>query len=256
MKQIGKVKFFAEDKGFGFITCEGIDVFIHQSVSKQLRLKEGDWVVCSYEPSRKHVGKYTAVSVATLNEEKEFLKQSFQSLPEAQRKMLFQTLPVLIDEILTAHFDDGITQQVNSEVEQQVRSFDLDTVIGSITGCIYTSRRKKPGDDDSFSASVGVGAAKTEDAYIDNIMPRYSEVSYSDHGFYSCYSMEDDYNRDYRAADEARLPTLVEEVKQKFRLAYNHEDHHKYLVVAKLEAIKQQARRDLFVHGTTKPTFS
>lgn len=252
MKQIGKVKFFAADKGFGFITCENSDVFVHQSACDKLTLKEGDWVVCTVEPSRKHTGKHTATSVSSIIAEKEYLKSSLHALPELQRKMLFQWHPDIISEVVDNYVTKDIIQQLSAETEQIVRSFDLEKVVASITGGISTSRRKKPGDDDSFSAWIGIGATKTDDAYVDQVMPRYSENTYSDSGFYSCYSMEDDYNRDCRPGDEARLPVLIEDLKQKFRLAYSSEEHYNHLISKKIELFKKEVRHDLYNHGTTE----
>jgi CspA family cold shock protein len=49
----GKIKFFNEDKGFGFITTEdGKDVFVHASGLKQ-KVKEGDDVTFEIEEGKK-----------------------------------------------------------------------------------------------------------------------------------------------------------------------------------------------------------
>lgn len=55
MPATGKVKFFNEDKGFGFITSpDGDDVFVHVSnISSGNTLKEGQSVTYETAPGRK-----------------------------------------------------------------------------------------------------------------------------------------------------------------------------------------------------------
>lgn len=55
MPTTGKVKFFNEDKGFGFITSpDGDDVFVHVSnISSGNTLKEGQSVTYETAPGRK-----------------------------------------------------------------------------------------------------------------------------------------------------------------------------------------------------------
>lgn len=55
MPTTGKVKFFNEDKGFGFITSpDGDDVFVHVSnISSGTTLKEGQSVTYETAPGRK-----------------------------------------------------------------------------------------------------------------------------------------------------------------------------------------------------------
>ena len=51
----GKVKFFVESKGFGFITDDetGADIFVHVTGTNGKELKEGDQVSYTEEDGRK-----------------------------------------------------------------------------------------------------------------------------------------------------------------------------------------------------------
>ncbi|MBP9794232.1 MAG: cold shock domain-containing protein [Bacteroidota bacterium] len=53
--QTGKVKFFVESKGFGFITDDetGVDIFVHVTGTNGKELKEGDKVSFEEEDGRK-----------------------------------------------------------------------------------------------------------------------------------------------------------------------------------------------------------
>ncbi|KQS75160.1 cold-shock protein [Rhizobium sp. Leaf384] len=65
---VGKVKFFNDDKGFGFITPEdgGQDVFVHVSaLSRGGSLREGDKVSFEVGEDRK-TGKSKAENVSVL----------------------------------------------------------------------------------------------------------------------------------------------------------------------------------------------
>ena len=60
----GKVKFFNESKGYGFITDDetGKDIFVHATGIKSDCLNEGDKVPCEEEEGRR--GKVAAQVVA------------------------------------------------------------------------------------------------------------------------------------------------------------------------------------------------
>jgi cold shock protein len=50
----GIVKFFNQDKGFGFITVKGgSDVFVHANDLNGLKIKEGDAVIFNTNESKK-----------------------------------------------------------------------------------------------------------------------------------------------------------------------------------------------------------
>ncbi len=63
----GKVKFFIESKGYGFITDEetGRDIFVHATGVKSENLREGDRV--SYEEEEGRKGKVAAQVTAIDN---------------------------------------------------------------------------------------------------------------------------------------------------------------------------------------------
>ena len=50
----GKIKWFSEKRGFGFIESEGKDFFVHKSaIQKNLKLEKGDKVVFEVQESPK-----------------------------------------------------------------------------------------------------------------------------------------------------------------------------------------------------------
>ncbi len=58
----GKVKWFDAEKGYGFITAEGRDFFVHHSkVPEGVRLNEGDTV--TFDPVKDERGRDQAVNV-------------------------------------------------------------------------------------------------------------------------------------------------------------------------------------------------
>ncbi|SEP74607.1 cold-shock protein [Flavobacterium urocaniciphilum] len=65
--QTGKVKFFNETKGFGFITNEdtGKDIFVHATGIKVENLNEGDRVSYEEEEGRKGI---VATNVVVIND--------------------------------------------------------------------------------------------------------------------------------------------------------------------------------------------
>lgn len=95
---LGQVKFFANDKGFGFIQSiiDVKDYFVHISNLKT-SISENDKVVFQISPSRKKPGTFEAQNVTILSEFKldfDFLIQQYSQIKESYfRKAILKALP-------------------------------------------------------------------------------------------------------------------------------------------------------------------
>ncbi|MBA9079864.1 cold-shock protein [Rufibacter quisquiliarum] len=231
--KIGQVKFFNTERGFGFVNSEQTDYFLHFSKLNKSSIKEGDYVLFEYRESRKNAGKYEIINLELITKENSLLLLS--KVENKYKKILYKLFPILLDKLANEEVDK-LTEDIHNEVESKVNGFNLLEFIDKISTRIATGKTKKPGDDDSFWALIVSDFPKTEDAYLNSLNPRYCEETYRDRGFYSCYSMEDDYNRAYRAGDEERLPEIQFLLKETFKNKYKSNEHYSFL----LDDIKKQ----------------
>jgi cold shock CspA family protein len=97
--QLGQIKFFDNDKGFGFVNSliSGQDYFVHISKIKTTPINDYDRVVFQLTPSRKKQGTLEAKDVILLSQFKsdnDFLIQKFSELKDLSfRKAILQALP-------------------------------------------------------------------------------------------------------------------------------------------------------------------
>lgn len=107
---IGRIKFFKNEKGFGFV--EGLDdkqdYFVHISMIETSPINDRDFVVFKLKPSRKKLGTFEAIKVnlvSLFNQDNEFLFEQFikfqdesikneilKSLPETEKINLFESI--------------------------------------------------------------------------------------------------------------------------------------------------------------------
>lgn len=98
--KIGQVKFFADDKGFGFVNCweDGQDYFVHISKVYEGPITDHDYAVFKLAPSRKKPGTNEATKLSLLskfNEAPDFLVEQFQKYEsDSFRKQILKILPV------------------------------------------------------------------------------------------------------------------------------------------------------------------
>lgn len=98
--KVGQVKFFDNDKGFGFIECwnDGQDYFVHISKVDTEPIGDYDFVVFKLGPSRKKPGTSEARNVSLVSEfshDLPYLKEEFFNYSnENFRKDVVQALPV------------------------------------------------------------------------------------------------------------------------------------------------------------------
>lgn len=80
--KIGQVKFFDNEKGFGFVTCwdDDIDYFVHISKVETKPINDRDYVVFKLKSSRKKPGSYEARNLSLVSEfsqDTSYLKDQF-----------------------------------------------------------------------------------------------------------------------------------------------------------------------------------
>ena len=97
--KVGQVKFFDNDKGFGFVECwdDRQDYFVHISKVDTEPIDDHDYVVFKLGPSRKKPGTYEARSlslVSKFSQDTAYIKAQFSKYPnEYFRKNVLQSLP-------------------------------------------------------------------------------------------------------------------------------------------------------------------
>lgn len=98
--KIGQVKFFAEDKGFGFVNCwdDGQDYYVHISKVNEGPITDHDYAVFQLAPSRKKPGTNEATKLTLLSKFQEaptFLVEQFQKYQsDSFRKQILRILSV------------------------------------------------------------------------------------------------------------------------------------------------------------------
>jgi cold shock CspA family protein len=98
--KIGQVKFFNDDKGFGFVNCwdDGQDYFVHISKVYQGPITDNDYAVFKLAHSRNKPGTNEAAELSLLSkfqEAPEFLVEQFQKYQsDSLRKQILRILPV------------------------------------------------------------------------------------------------------------------------------------------------------------------
>src|SRR5690554_3323013 len=97
--KVGQVKFFDNDKGFGFVECwdDGQDYFVHISKVDTEPIDDHDYVVFKLGQSRKKPGTYEVrnLSLASkFSQDTAYIKAQFSKYPnEYFRKNVLQSLP-------------------------------------------------------------------------------------------------------------------------------------------------------------------
>jgi cold shock CspA family protein len=97
---LGQIKFFDHDKGFGFINnlSDKQDYFVHISKIKTLPINDGDRVVFKLAASKKKQGTFEAISVTHLSQfssDNDFLIFQFLEIKDFYfRKSILKVLPI------------------------------------------------------------------------------------------------------------------------------------------------------------------
>lgn len=127
---VGNVKFFDQDKGFGFINCwdDETDYFVHiTNVNSQL-INDDDVVIFQLQDSRKKPGTKEACKVSTpktFSDKPDFLKSLYYEYKSDRLKR--EILNILADEEITALITENINQF--NEVETEAHYSDLKRLV-------------------------------------------------------------------------------------------------------------------------------
>lgn len=225
--KIGTTKFFNKEKGFGFISNSECEYFIHISKLNNIEIDKDDIVAFEFKESEKHKGKYEAFNVELVTDDTAEIL--FEKISQNDLLILIERFAISFNRYL-----DKKAIEHYSEFKEQARlhvgAFNKIEFANQIKATISTGKHKKPGDDDSFRAYIISEYPKTDDPYLNKLNPNYRVVTYSDRGFYSCYSMEDDYNRGYRDNDEKKLPEVQNTLQTNFLNNYNADEHLNELI--------------------------
>jgi cold shock CspA family protein len=225
--KLGKVKFINTEKGFGFIKSEDNDLYFRISKLKGVKINKWDYVVFELQDSKSHKGKFEITTLEVLNNENAI--HLIKYLNNIEILSVYKIFPSLIDQVAKEKVAD-FKEKIETEAQKTVIEFDLFAFSEAIDSSISTYARKKPGDDDSFRASIVSSFPETSDKYLKSLNPNYMQNTYSDWGFYCCYQMERDYNKLQREIDEKLLPEIQSELRAKFIHSYNPKNHFDTLV--------------------------
>ncbi len=118
---LGEVKFFNNDRGFGFINdAEGIDIyFVHITKLKTQSIQEKDKVVFNLRPSGKKVGAFDAINVIKLLQFDDYsflMKRYFELKNPSFKEAIIKILPQHCQSYLINEEIDK-TNSISNEIE-------------------------------------------------------------------------------------------------------------------------------------------
>lgn len=133
--QIGQVKFFNNDKGFGFIKCldDNQEYFVHISKVAKGPIDEDDFVVFSLTTSKKKPGTLECQLVnlvSCFTSDNNFLVQQFTKFQDEHlRQNILRTLPLkdvleILERELT-HFPDIQSDEQYTDFKKTIKIFEL-----------------------------------------------------------------------------------------------------------------------------------
>ena len=228
MMRIGIINYFNKEKGFGFITSLNFECFVHIDKINSIIIDKNVIVAYEYIESKKYKGKYEAINVELVTEVSAV--SLFERVSQEEKLILIKNFPIAFNRYLDLKVSYENYIEFHNKAKAYVNAFDKFEFATKINAKISTWRHKKPGDDDSFAAFIESVYPKDDDPYLKKLNPHYKEDTYSERGFYSCYSMQDDYNKDYRNKDEKKLPDIQKTLQTEFLSAYKAEEHIKELL--------------------------
>lgn len=238
--KIGTVTYFNKGKGFGFITIAQLEFYFHISNLNSTPIDKGDIVAFEYEKSKKQKRKYEAFNIDLINNDTVGL--FFEKVSGNDLLILIQKFP----DSFNGYLDKKASYNYSEFKELailNINAFDKVQFSNQIKAKISISRNKKPGDDDSFFARIVSEFPESTDLYLKRLNPNFNVETYSDRGFYSCFSMEKDYDRDYRDNDEKKLPEIQETLKTNFLNNYKIDEHLSTLINQFINDYKMEIRK-------------
>jgi cold shock CspA family protein len=225
--KLGKVKFVNSVRGFGFVQSEDVDFYFHISKLINTTINIGDYVIFNIQKSIRVKGKFEITTIESLNFENAL--NSINALNKYERLSVYRFFPNLIDILVSKSIAD-LKDNIENKAHNILTGFNIIDFSETIDAKISTYAKKKPGDDDSFTARIVSKFPDTNDEYLKGLDTNFTQNTYSDWGFSCCYQMERDYNKIQRGIDEKQLPLIQSELRENFLLSYNPKDHLNSLI--------------------------
>jgi len=227
-KQLGKIDTFSRDRGFGFIkTLTGEKFFFHISAAKGLYICESHYYFFSLKPSKKQKDKLECEKLFDIRNETDYIFNNFFNyLPKERFEIIIINREPLNQ--IAGSIINQMKQKLLHEASFYVQSFDLDIFKESIVVHVEMHKNKKPGEDDSFYACIKSihNPIHFHDSYLKEVIPKIYKETYKDYGFYSCYSMQDDYLKSEQSrTDKVECDKLTIVFRREFIESYDKQKH-------------------------------
>lgn len=222
-KKLGIIKRFFPEKGFGFMeTYNGESYFFHRSAFYGCTPTVYNHYLFIGEFSRKYPSKLECIQVYSISNETEYLAENFLNFSPNERFKIICTNRKPLELISNRYFNrqkEGVTQEALWYVE----SFKAAEFADNIKVEVNLSETKKPGADDSFTASIRsyYPDFPSYDSYLKELTPPVAIETYYDYGFYSCHSMRKDYAQHQEKADIQRCKEIEVELRKSFASRYS-----------------------------------
>ncbi|TAF74636.1 MAG: hypothetical protein EAZ53_08290 [Bacteroidetes bacterium] len=224
-KKIGTITFFFTNKKFGSIKINEKEYLFNSTF---INFKKDDIILINIIPSL-NLSSEKIMLDDFIHLTNDNVISYFGKFDPNENKYLINKFPDAFERLISDKLLSNI-HEISIKANNIVLNFDSETYSRLINAKIITQMTKKFGEDDSFFAMIISSYPQSEDPYLKKINPSFAEKTYGDSGFYSCYSMADDYDRSRRAKDEIKIIKIKTILKKEFLDKYSPESHLNELI--------------------------